>query len=137
MGVAVGVAVVGMLMSTVLMTVPFYMPVVALMEEEREHTQETELGVHLDSHGPVTSGTLPEQERNRTRVWNIICLKVEIKQSFSFDGGNDPPIYSVLSCNTFSDLFSPTILLKVFTGLVYFGSHRMWLILHPYLLVQV
>lgn len=73
-----GVAVVGMLMSSVLMAVPLYMPVVTLMEEESDHTQETELGVHLDSHGPVTSGTPPEQERNRTRVWNIICVKVKI-----------------------------------------------------------
>lgn len=74
-----GVAVVGMVMSTVLMAVPLCMAVVALMEEEGEHTQETELCVHLDLHGPVTFGTLPEQERNRTRVRIILCLELTIK----------------------------------------------------------
>lgn len=63
--VAVGLVVVGMVMSTVMMVVPFSMAVVALMEEEGEHTQETELGVHVDSHCPLTSGPLQKQESNR------------------------------------------------------------------------
>lgn len=50
------VGVVAMVMSTVLMAVSVSMAVVALMEEEGQHTQETELGVHLDSHCPLTSG---------------------------------------------------------------------------------
>lgn len=56
-----GVFVVGMLVSTVLMAVSFCMAVVALVEEEREHTQETELGVHVDSHCPLTSDPLQKQ----------------------------------------------------------------------------
>lgn len=66
MVVAVVVVVTGMVVFTVLMAVPLSMAVVALMEEEGEHTQETELGVHLDSHRPLTSGPLPKQESNRT-----------------------------------------------------------------------
>lgn len=54
--VAVGVVVITMIMSAMLMAVPFSMAVVALVEEEGEHTQETELGVHVDSHCPLTSG---------------------------------------------------------------------------------
>lgn len=50
-----GVFMVGMLMFIVWM-VPFSVAVVALVEEEGEHTQETELGVHVDSHCPLTSG---------------------------------------------------------------------------------
>lgn len=50
------VVVVGVVMPIVLMAVPFSVAVVALMEEEGEHTQETELGVHVDSHCPLTSG---------------------------------------------------------------------------------
>lgn len=64
--VVVAVVVAGMVVSTVLMAVPLSMAVVALMEEEGEHTQETELGVHLDSHRPFTSGPLPKQESNKT-----------------------------------------------------------------------
>lgn len=58
MFVVVAVAVVDVVVSTMLMAVPLSMAVVALMEEEGEHTQETELGVHLDSHCPLTSGPL-------------------------------------------------------------------------------
>lgn len=47
--------VITVVMSIVLMAVSFSMAVVALMEEKREHTQQTELGVHLDSHCPFTS----------------------------------------------------------------------------------
>lgn len=50
------------MMCAVLVAMPFSMAVVALMEEEGEHTQETELGVHVDSHCPLTSGPLPKQE---------------------------------------------------------------------------
>lgn len=52
------VGAVGMVMPTILMAVSLCMAVVALMEEEGEHTQETELGVHVDSHCPLTSGLL-------------------------------------------------------------------------------
>lgn len=71
-----GVVVVVMVVSTVLMAVPFSMAVVALMEEEGEHTQETELGVHLDSHCPLTSGPLPKQESNTFRVGSLFVLKL-------------------------------------------------------------
>lgn len=71
-----GVVVVVMVVSTVLMAVPFSMAVVALMEEEGEHTQETELGVHLDSHCPLTSGPLPKQKSNRFRVGSLFVLKL-------------------------------------------------------------
>lgn len=57
------VAVVDVVVSTMLMAVPLSMAVVALMEEEGEHTQETELGVHLDSHCPLTSGPLHKQRQ--------------------------------------------------------------------------
>lgn len=67
-----GVVVVGMVMSTVLMAVPFSMAVVALMEEESEHTQETELGVHVDSHCPLTSGPLPKQESQSIRIYSEV-----------------------------------------------------------------
>lgn len=60
----VTVVVVGMVKSTVLMAVCFCMAVVALMEEEGEHTQETELGVHVDSHCPLTSGPLQKHSSN-------------------------------------------------------------------------
>lgn len=45
-----------MLVFAMLMAVAFSVAVVALVEEEGEHTQETELGVHVDSHCPLTSG---------------------------------------------------------------------------------
>lgn len=54
--------VVGVGVSTVLMAMFFSMAVVALMEEEGEHTQETELGVHVDSHYPLTSGPLQKSK---------------------------------------------------------------------------
>lgn len=63
--------VVVMVVSTVLMAVPFSMAVVALMEEEGEHTQETELGVHLDSHCPLTSGP-------RRVLLNDWCVKFSL-----------------------------------------------------------
>lgn len=56
--IAVCVQVIGMLMSTVLMAMIFCMTVVALVEEEGEHAQETELGVDVDSHCPLTSDPL-------------------------------------------------------------------------------
>ncbi len=59
---------VDLVMFAVLMVVPFSMAVVALMEEEGEHTKETELGVHLNSHCPLTSGPLPTQEENKIRI---------------------------------------------------------------------
>lgn len=62
---------VGMGMAAVLVAVPVPMAVVALMEEEGEHAQETKLGVHVDSHGP-----LPKQESNRSGIWINILLPV-------------------------------------------------------------
>lgn len=56
-------------MSIVLVTVPLLMAMVTLMEEEGEHTQETELGVHLYSHCLLNSG-LPTQEGKT----NTFCL---------------------------------------------------------------
>lgn len=49
-------------MSTMMATVVLLMAVVALMEEEGQHTQETEFGVHLYSHCLLNSGPLPTQE---------------------------------------------------------------------------
>lgn len=63
MFVVVGVVVVDVVVSAMLMAVPLSMGVVALMEEEGEHTQETELGVHLDPHRPLTSGPLHKQRQ--------------------------------------------------------------------------
>lgn len=60
MVVFVVVAVVDVTVSTMLMAVPLSM---AVVEEEGEHTQETELGVHLDSHRPLTSGPLHKQRQ--------------------------------------------------------------------------
>lgn len=57
-------------MATMLVTVPLLMAMVTLMEEEGEHTQETELGVHLYSHCLLNSGLLPTQEGET----NTFCL---------------------------------------------------------------
>lgn len=57
MFVVVAVAVVDVVVSVMLMAVPLS------MAEEGEHTQETELGVHLDSHRPLTSGPLHKQRQ--------------------------------------------------------------------------
>lgn len=71
--VVVTVVVVGMrMMSTMLMAVPFTMAVVALMEEESEDTQETELGVHLDTHRPLTSGPLLKGTRKQQNIYIYI-----------------------------------------------------------------
>lgn len=48
----------------VMIAVAFSVAVVELLEEEGEHTQETELGVHVDTHCPLTSGHLPKHEGN-------------------------------------------------------------------------
>lgn len=53
--VAVSAVMIIVVMPIVLMVVSSFMAVAALMEEEREHTQETELGVHVDSHCPLNS----------------------------------------------------------------------------------
>lgn len=50
-------------MSTMMVSVVLLMAVVALMEEEGQHTQETELAVHLYPHCLFNSGPLPIQER--------------------------------------------------------------------------
>lgn len=54
--VVVHVFVVSMWMPTVLVAVPYSMTATGRMEEKGEHTQETELGVHVDSHCPLTTG---------------------------------------------------------------------------------
>lgn len=48
---------------TVMMAASLSMATVALVEKEGEHTQETELGVHVDSHCPQTSGPLEKQRQ--------------------------------------------------------------------------
>lgn len=53
--VIVDVVVVSMLMSPMLVAVRFSMTAAGRMEEEGEHTQEAELGVHVDSHCPLSS----------------------------------------------------------------------------------
>lgn len=68
-----GVAVVDVVMPAVLVAVPISVAVVALMKEEGEHTQETELGVHVDSHCPLTSGPL-ENRSNRKVMMKCKCL---------------------------------------------------------------
>lgn len=73
--VAVGVVVVGVVMPAVLMAmaVPVSMAVIALMEEEGEHTQEAELGVHVDSHCPLTSGPRNTSPPVRPPVLMLLC----------------------------------------------------------------
>lgn len=68
----VAVVVVGVVVSVVLMAVPVSMAVVALIEEEGEHTQETELGVHVDSHCPLTSG--PRNAASWPPVLTRVCV---------------------------------------------------------------
>lgn len=51
-----------MVVSVVLMVL-ISVAVVTLVEEEGENTQETELGVHVDSHCPLNSGPLPKQKK--------------------------------------------------------------------------
>lgn len=61
--------VVAMVMSSVLMAMFISMAVVALMKEEGEHTQETELGVCVDSHCPLTSRPLQKQYNDRIKIY--------------------------------------------------------------------
>lgn len=63
MVMSVVVAVVDVVVSIMLMAVPLSVAMVTLMEEEGKHTQEAELGVHLDSHHPLTSGPLYKQRQ--------------------------------------------------------------------------
>lgn len=58
-------------MAAMLVTVPLLMAMVTLMEEEGEHTQETELGVHLYSHCLLSSGLLPTHE-GETNTFSLI-----------------------------------------------------------------
>lgn len=72
--VAVGLAVVGVVAAIVLMVVTFCVTMVALMKEKREHTQEAELGVDVDSHRPLhflsPAKETEGQTLNRGRVKN-------------------------------------------------------------------
>lgn len=52
-------------MSIMMVTVVLLMTVVALMEDEGQHTQETEFGVHLYSHCLLSSGPLPAQIKKK------------------------------------------------------------------------
>lgn len=77
----VAVGVVGMGMSAVHVVVPVSMAAVALMEEEGEHAQETKLGVHVDSHGPLASGPLQRQGREAECVSHFFFLScIELRK---------------------------------------------------------
>lgn len=54
--VTVHMVVVSMLMPTVLVAVPYSVTAAGRMEEKGEHTQETELGVHVNTHCSLTTG---------------------------------------------------------------------------------